>query len=83
MTVRIGLYLGLFGLAMAGLAILSFLMDWNPYPVGHTMGAGMTFALFLILLAILGLAVMVVGLVLAGVGALMNRPGKEEKNDAI
>ena len=76
MTLRIGLSVALVGLAVAGLATLSFLMDRNPYPVSHTGGSGLGFALFLVLVTILGLIVMVVGLVLAGVGALAKRPGE-------
>jgi len=70
------LYVALVGLVMAGLATLSFFMDWNPYPVNHTGGAGLGFALFLIFMAILGLIVIVVGLIMAAVGALINQPGK-------
>jgi hypothetical protein len=76
MTPRSGLYVSLVGLVMAGLATLSFLMDWNPYPVNHTAGAGLGFALFLIFVAMLGLIVIVAGLIIAGVAALTNRTGK-------
>ena len=79
MTLLIGLCVFLIGLVVGGMATLSFLMDWNPYPVGHTMGAGLGFALFLILLAVLGLIVMVAGLVLAGIGVLTKRLGNEVK----
>ena len=73
MMPRSGLYVAFAGLVMAVLATLSFLNDWNPYPVGRMAGIG--FALFLILVAILGLIIMVVGLV----GALTKQLGKEEK----
>ena len=79
MTPRIGLYVALVGLAVAGLATLSFLMDWNPYPVGHSISDSLGFVFFLISMAIFVLFVMVVGLVLAGVGALTKRPGHEVK----
>jgi hypothetical protein len=79
MTPRAGLFVALVGLVMAGLATLSFLMDWNPYPVNHTGGAGLGFALFLILVAILGVIVMVGGLILAAVGVLANQSGNERR----
>jgi hypothetical protein len=79
MTPRSGLYVALVGLVMAGLATLSFLMDWNPYPVNHTGGAGLGFALFLIFVAILGVIVMVGGLILAAVGVLTNQSGNERR----
>jgi hypothetical protein len=74
--IRSGLFVALVGLLMAGMATLSFLMDWNPYPVNHTGGDGLGFALFQIFVAILGFIVMVIGLILAAVGALTNRIGK-------
>ena len=76
MRPRIGLYVALAGLAVTGLATLCFLMDWNPYPVNHTGGAGLGFALFLIFAAIFGLIVMVAGLALAGVLALIRERNK-------
>ena len=66
---------------MAGVATLSFLMDWNPYPANHTGGAGFGFALFLIFGAIFGLIV-VVGLVLAGIFALIRQGNKPSQDGA-
>jgi hypothetical protein len=79
MAPRTGLYIALVGLLMAGLATLSLLNDWNPYPVGHTAGGSTGFALFLVLGAILGLIVMAVGLVMAGVLALTKKPNLGRK----
>jgi hypothetical protein len=79
MLLRSGLFVALVGLLMAGMATLSFLMDWNPYPVNHTGGAGLGFALFLIFVAILGVIVMVGGLILAAVGVLTNQSGNERR----
>jgi hypothetical protein len=73
---RTGLMVALVGLVMAGLATLSFLMDWNPYPANHTGGAGVGFSFFLIFGAIFGLIVMVVGLVMAGALALIGQRNK-------
>ena len=76
MRPRIGLYFALVGLTIAGLATLSFLMDWNPYPVKHTGGDGLGFALLLIFGAIFGAFVMVMGLAMAGVLALIRQRDK-------
>ncbi len=80
MRPRIGLYVALVGLVMAGLAALSFIMDWSPYPANHTGGAGLGFALFLIFAAIFGLIVVVVGLVMAGALALIRQRNKPSQD---
>src|SRR5947208_5924161 len=78
MRPRIGLYVVLVGLVMAGLATLAIFMGWNPYPPhgGDTPGPGLGFFLFLVFGAIFGLIVMVVGLALAGVLALIRQRNK-------
>jgi hypothetical protein len=79
MLVRSGLFVALAGLIMGGLAAISFLMDWNPYPVNHTGGDGLGFALLQIFVAILGVIVIVGGLILAVVGVLTNQSGNERR----
>jgi tetrahydromethanopterin S-methyltransferase subunit E len=78
MTPRSGLYVALVGLVMAGLcfAALFLLRDWNPDGSDRVMIMDYGFIIFLDLGALLGLIVMVVGLVMAGVLALTKQSGK-------
>jgi hypothetical protein len=76
MTSRSGLRVALIGFVMAVvcLATLFFIRDWDdPTPITvenlPLVGIGMTFVLLLDLGALLGLVAMVVGLIMAAVGA--------------
>jgi tetrahydromethanopterin S-methyltransferase subunit E len=72
MTPRSGFYVALVGLIMAGLcfATLFLLRDWDPHGSDRVMVMDYGFIIFLDLGMILGVIVMVVGLVMAGVLAL-------------
>ena len=77
MTPRSGLYVALVGLVMAGLCFttLFLLCDWNgPDGSDRVMVMGYGFIIFLDLGLAIGVIVMVVGLVMAGVLALAKRP---------
>jgi ABC-type phosphate/phosphonate transport system permease subunit len=81
MTPRSGLYVALVGLVMAVLCIatLGLLAIWDP--PNPEVGDGLTrlwlgFIISVDLGAVLGVVVMVVGLVMAGVLALTRRGGK-------
>ena len=77
MTPRSGLYVALVGLVMAGLCFttLFLLRDWNgPDGSDRVMVMGYGFIIFLDLGLAIGVIVMAVGLVMAGVLALAKRP---------
>jgi hypothetical protein len=74
MRPRIGLYVALVGLVMAGLTTLTILM--NGHPFGGANRSHAEFGGFVLFFgAIFGLIVMVVGLALAGVLALIRQAG--------
>ena len=77
MSPRTGLIIALVGLAIAGLATLSFFMNWIPFG-GAAHGSHAEFGNVVLLFfgAIFGLIVMVVGLALAGIFALIRQRNK-------
>jgi hypothetical protein len=73
MKPRIGLYVALVGLVMAGLATICFFTGWIPYRGGSRSFADFGYVVLLGFGAILGLVVMLVGLALAGILAWSKR----------